>query len=116
MEASPIVHQHPVLGTGLPPDQCGDWPGGVIESLPIAASPEASREVSRIARLLHRLRWAVAIVTVAAVVYITVRAVLPSSLVIDWVGLTIRLVLLGCIGWLIETYIEIRLTPWRFLD
>jgi hypothetical protein len=116
MESAPIVRQHRVLEPGLSPEQCGDWPGGMIKSLPIAASSEAPRDMIRMAWLLHKLLWVVAIITVVAVVYSTVRAVVPSSLAINWIRLTIRLLLLGSIGWLIETYIEIRLMPWRFLD
>jgi hypothetical protein len=53
---------------------------------------------------------------VAIVAYVKLRAALIDGLLIDWMALVIRLVLLGSIGWIIETFIEIHMMPSRFMD
>jgi hypothetical protein len=60
--------------------------------------------------------WLCWIVTVAVVAYVKLHAALIDGLLIDWMALMIRLVLLGCIAWVVETFIEMRLMPWRFMD
>jgi hypothetical protein len=66
--------------------------------------------------MLYAVLWLCWIVTLAVVAYVKLRAALMDGLLIDWMALAIRLVLLGCICWVVETLIEIRLMPWRFMD
>ena len=70
----------------------------------------------RFDRVLYAVVWLCWIVMVAVVAYVKLRAAVMDGVLIDWMALVIRLVLLGCIGWVVETVIEMQLMPWRFMD
>jgi hypothetical protein len=70
----------------------------------------------RFDRVLYVVLWLCLLVMVAIVAYVKLRVALMDGLLIDWMSLVIRLVLLGCICWIVETFIEMRLMPWRFID
>jgi hypothetical protein len=100
MESAASTHQPPVLGertTGAP-------------------RPVTPYQSSSANQILLALLWLCWIVTATVVVSIKVQAALTGPLVIDWVALAIRLLLLGSIGWLVATLIEMRLMPWRFVE
>jgi hypothetical protein len=91
-----LAHTHQLPGLG---ERANDAPAG-----------------QRFDRVVYTVLWLCWIVMVAIVAYVKLRAALIDGLLIDWTALVIRLVLLGSIGWIIETFIEISMMPSRFMD
>jgi len=62
------------------------------------------------------LLWTSWIVSVALIAYCTWRTAVVGQEAINWVALVIRILVVGSIGWVVETLIGLRLMPWRFLE
>ena len=118
MESSGIVYQSPA-----PKER-----SNALERLPgpprhVIAVPDdllplehtAQQGATRADGILHALLWIGSVVMVALITYLTWPAVVASRQTIDWVALAIRLLMVGSIGLVVETLIEMRLLPWRFL-
>jgi hypothetical protein len=76
----------------------------------------AHQGVMGLDRIRHAVLWTCWIVTVALITYFTWRAAVVRPEAIDWVALMIRMLVVGSIGLVVETLIEMRLMPWRFLE
>jgi len=119
MESSAMAHQSPALperATAL--DQHTGWARRVIIAFHTLPCQErrATQGVTGLDHIRDVMLWTCWIVAVTLITYFTWRATVVGQEAIDWVALVIRMLVVGSIGLVVETLIEMRLMPWRFLE
>ena len=70
----------------------------------------------RIGRGLQAVLWSLWTLAVAAGGYLGWRADISAGRPLNLIGMAVDAVMVGVIGLIVLTVIEMRLEPWRFLD